>query len=216
MNGIAVCTKPSLMVLAAGVRIAENTGAMEITALLANARCGDREALECLVPLVNTELRRLARNHLRAERSGHTLQPTDLIHEAYLRLLQGSQPEWESRTHFYSIAARLMRQILTDHARARASSKRGWDANVTLEHARDFAPRTPTALLVLDDALAALDRVDPRKSRAIELRYFGGLTIDEIATVLDVSIATVGRDLRMGEAWLRREIGASSRSVQQP
>ena len=189
---------------------------MEITALLADARRGDREALEYLVPLVNTELHRLARSHLRAERSGHTLQPTDLIHEAYLRLLQGSQPEWESRTHFYSIAARLMRQILTDHARARASSKRGWDANVTLEHARDFAPRTPTALLVLDDALAALDQVDPRKSRAIELRYFGGLTIDEIATVLDVSIATVGRDLRMGEAWLRREIGASSRSVQQP
>jgi RNA polymerase sigma-70 factor (ECF subfamily) len=189
---------------------------MEITALLADARRGDREALECLVPLVNTELRRLARSHLRGERSGHTLQPTDLINEAYVRLLQGSQPEWESRTHFYSIAARLMRQILTDHARARASVKRGWDANVTLEHACDFAPRTPSALIALDDALAGLVQVDPRKSRAIELRYFGGLSIEEIATVLDISVATVGRDLRMGEAWLRREVGASPQSVPQP
>ena len=187
---------------------------MEITALLADARRGDREALECLVPLVNTELRRIARNYLRSERSGHTLQTTDLIHEAYLRLLQGSQPEWESRTHFFSIAARLMRQILTDHARARASLKRGWNVNVTLEHAHDFTPKTPLALIALDDALESLVRVDPRKSRAIELRYFGGLSIEEIGTVLDISVATVRRDMRMGEAWLRREIGAASGSVQ--
>ena len=189
---------------------------MQITALLAGARRGDRESLESLVPLVNQELRRLARNQLRGERSGHTLQPTDLIQEAYVRLLQGSQPQWESRTHFFSIAARLMRQILTDHARARASQKRGWDANVTLECARDFIPQTPSALIVLDDALEDLARVDPRKSRAIELRYFGGLAIEEVASVLDVSIATVRRDLRMGEAWLRREISASKPATQQP
>jgi RNA polymerase sigma factor (TIGR02999 family) len=189
---------------------------MQITALLAGARRGDREALESLVPLVNQELRRLARNQLRTERSGHTLQPTDLIQEAYVRLLQGSQPEWESRTHFFSIAARLMRQILTDHARARASQKRGWDANVTLECARAFIPQTPSALIALDDALEDLARVDPRKSRAIELRYFGGLAIEEVAAVLDVSVATVRRDLRMGEAWLRREIGARKPALQLP
>ena len=189
---------------------------MQITALLARVRHGDRKALESLVPLVSQELRRLARNQLRAERSGHTLQPTDLIDEAYIRLLQGSQPEWESRAHFFSIAARLMRQILTDHARARVSQKRGWDANVTLECARDFVPQTPWAIIALDDALEVLVRVDPRKSRAIELRYFGGLAIEEIASVLDVSVATVRRDLRMGEAWLRCEIGTRPNSVQQP
>jgi RNA polymerase sigma factor (TIGR02999 family) len=183
---------------------------MQITALLAEAHRGDREAIESLVPLVNAELLRIARNYLRAERSGHTLQPTDLIQEAYVRLIQGSQPEWESRTHFFSIAARLMRQILIDHARARAAGKRGWDANVTLEHANGFIPPTGSALIALDDALDTLHGVDPRKSRAIELRYFGGLSIEEIASALDVSIATVRRDLRLGEAWLRREIGASS------
>lgn len=189
--------------------------AMDITALLAGARRGDRKSLECLIPLVSRELHRLARNQLRAERSGHTLQPTALINEAYLRLLQGSQPEWESRTHFFSIAARVMRQILTDHARARATLKRGWDANVTLEYARDFVPHTPSALIALDDALEGLVRVDPRKSRAIELRYFGGLAIEEIASVLDISVATVRRDLRMGEAWLRREIGAAASAANQ-
>jgi RNA polymerase sigma factor (TIGR02999 family) len=178
---------------------------MEITQLLAEVRRGDREALDRLVPLVNAELRRLARNRLRSERTGHTLQPTELIHEAYIRLLQGRQPEWESRTHFYSIAARLMRQILTDHARARNTQKRDGQA-VTLEHAGDLAPQTSSTLLALDQALEALVKVDERKSRAIELRYFGGLSIEEIASVLDISVATVRRDLRMGEAWLRREI----------
>jgi RNA polymerase sigma factor (TIGR02999 family) len=182
---------------------------MEITELLAEVRRGDRGALNRLVPLVNAELRRLARNRLRGERTGHTLQPTELIHEAYIRLLQGSQPEWESRAHFYSIAARLMRQILTDHARARKSQKRDCNANVTLDTASDLAPQTSSGLVALDDALDALGRVDERKSRAIELRYFGGLSIEEIASVLEISVATVRRDLRMGEAWLRREIGVA-------
>ena len=175
---------------------------------LAEVRRGDRHALDRLVPLVNAELRRLARNRLRGERTGHTLQPTELINEAYIRLLQGRQPEWESRTHFYSIAARLMRQILTDHARARNTQKRDGQANVTLDHAGDLAPQTSTTLLALDEALEQLVKVDERKSRAIELRYFGGLSIEEIASVLDISVATVRRDLRMGEAWLRREIQA--------
>ena len=186
---------------------------MEITELLGEVRRGDREALNRLVPLVDAELRRLARSQLRAEREGVTLQPTDLIQEAYIRLLQGAQPEWESRTHFLSIAARVMRRILTDHARARTTQKRDRNANVTLQHAGDLAPRTPSALVALDGALDALARVDERKSRAVELRYFGGLSIEEIGGVLGISPATVRRDLRMGEAWLRREIGAEARSA---
>jgi RNA polymerase sigma factor (TIGR02999 family) len=183
---------------------------MEITELLVEVRRGDREALNRLVPLVNAELHRLARGRLRSEFAAHTLQPTELIHEAYLRLLQGSQPEWESRTHFFSIAARLMRQILTDHARARNSQKRDHTATVTLAHAGYLEPQTPSSLLALDGALETLANVDQRKSRAIELRYFGGLSIEEIASVLDISVATVRRDLRMGEAWLRREIGETA------
>jgi RNA polymerase sigma-70 factor (ECF subfamily) len=179
---------------------------MNITGLLAGARNGDRDSLERLVPLVNDELRRIARARLRKERPGHTLQPTALIHEAYIRLLKGAQPEWESRTHFYSVAARLMRQILTDHARARASGKRNWSANITLEHAGDFAVQTSSTLVALDDAVESLHRIDERKGRAIDLRYFGGISMEEIASILDISVATVRRELRIGEAWLRREM----------
>ena len=183
---------------------------MEITGLLVGARNGDRDSLERLVPLVNDELRRIARARLRNERSGHTLQPTALIHEAYIRLLKGRQPEWESRTHFFSVAARLMRQILTDHARARTSGKRNGSATVTLEHAGDLAVQTSSTLVALDDALESLLRLDERKGRTIDLRYFGGLAIEEIASALDTSAATVRRDLRMGEAWLRREMTSSN------
>ena len=183
---------------------------MEITGLLAGARSGDREALDRLVPLVNDELRRIARARLRKERPDHTLQPTALIHEAYIRLLKGAQPEWESRTHFFSVAARLMRQILTDHARARATDKRNWGTHVTLEHAGDLAVQTPSTLVALDDAMESLLRIDERKGRAVDLRYFGGLGIEDIASVLETSPATVRRDLRMGEAWLRREMTSPS------
>jgi RNA polymerase sigma factor (TIGR02999 family) len=186
---------------------------MEITVLLARARDGDRDSLELLIPLVNDELRRIARARLSRERPGHTLQPTALIHEAYIRLLKGAQPEWESRTHFYSVAARLMRQILTDHARARASGKRNWNANVTLEHAGDFAIQTSSTLVALDDAMESLLRIDERKGRAIDLRYFGGLSIEEMASILDISVATVRRELRMGEAWLRREMTSASQKA---
>jgi RNA polymerase sigma factor (TIGR02999 family) len=179
---------------------------MEITDLLIRVRLGDREALGHLVPLVNTELRRLARNKLNAEPDGSALQPTELIHELYLRLLKGSQPEWESRAHFYSIAARLMRQILTDHARARQAQKRGPGCDVRLDTAGDLPPQDSSSLLLLDQALEGLVKIDERKGRAVELRYFGGLSIDEIGSALGVSAATVRRDLRMGEAWLRREI----------
>ncbi|MBI3474032.1 MAG: sigma-70 family RNA polymerase sigma factor [Candidatus Solibacter usitatus] len=177
-----------------------------MTLLLTRARSGDRGALEQLAPLVQSELRRIARNRLRVERPGHTLQPTALINEAYIRLLKGAQPEWESRAHFFSVAARLMRQILTDHARARAAEKREWDCKVTLDHAGEIAPETPAAIVALNDAIEALRRADERKSQVIDLRYFGGLAIEEIGSALDISPATVRRDLRMGEAWLRREI----------
>jgi len=186
---------------------------MEITVLLARARNGDRDSLERLIPLVNDELRRIARARLSRERPGHTLQPTALIHEAYIRLLKGAQPEWESRTHFYSVAARLMRQILTDHARARASAKRNWSANVTLEHAGDFAIQTSSTLVALDDAMESLLRMDERKGRTIDLRYFAGLSIEEIASILEISVATVRRELRMGEAWLRREMTSSNQKA---
>jgi RNA polymerase sigma-70 factor (ECF subfamily) len=186
---------------------------MQITELLGEVRMGDRDALNRLVPLVNSELRRLARKQLRLERAAHTMQPTDLIQEAYLRLMRGSQPGWESRAHFFSIAARVMRQILTDHARARTSQKRDWNVTVALQHAGDLVPRTSSALVELDDALVTLAKVDERKSRAVELRYFGGLSIEEVGQVLDISAATVRRDLRMGEAWLRREFSTTSGSV---
>jgi RNA polymerase sigma-70 factor (ECF subfamily) len=190
----------------------EGAAIMEITGLLVEARKGDREALDRLIPLVTDELRRIARARLRNERRDHTLQPTALIHEAFIRLLKGAQPEWESRAHFFSVAARLMRQILTDHARARASGKRNWGAHVTLEHAGDLAVQTSSTLVALDDAMESLLQIDPRKGRTIDLRYFGGLAIDEIASALDTSAATVRRDLRMGEAWLRREMTSSNQS----
>jgi RNA polymerase sigma factor (TIGR02999 family) len=188
---------------------------MQITELLGEVRMGDRDALNRLVPLVHSELRRLARKQLRSERVGHTMQPTDLIQEAYLRLMKGAQPEWESRTHFFSIAARVMRRILTDHARSRTSQKRDCSVTVTLQHAGDLAPRTSSALVELDDALLELAKVDERKSRAVELRYFGGLSIEEVGQVLDISVATVRRDLRMGEAWLRREFSSAVGGVRE-
>ena len=184
---------------------------LSITVLLTKSRSGDRDALEQLAPLVQSELRRIARNRLRVERPGHTLQPTALINEAYIRLLKGAQPEWEGRAHFFAVAARLMRQVLTDHARARAAKKREWNCQVTLDLAGDIAPETPAAVVALNDAIEALKHADERKSQVIDLRYFGGLAIDEIGSVLDISAATVRRDLRMGEAWLRREMNAPPR-----
>lgn len=183
----------------------------DITALLVQVREGDAEALERLAPMIHQELKRIARNRLRGERAGHTLQPTALIHEAYLKLLGGSQPEWESRAHFFAVAARLMRQILTDHARARATEKRDWRANVPIEEAAQVALPAPPAVVALDDALQALAQVDRRKSQVIEMRYFAGLTSEEIGAVLKLSIATVQRDLRMGEAWLKREMAGIAR-----
>ena len=179
----------------------------EITQLLAHWRAGDQAALAQLMPIVYQELRRIADSYLRRERSGHTLQPTALIHEAYMRLVDQSLPQWQNRAHFFGVAAQLMRQILVEHARAQLTQKRGAGAHkVELDEALNYAPDKASELLALDDALRTLATFDERKSRLIELRYFGGLTVEETAHVMEVSTATVTREQRLAQAWLRQEL----------
>jgi len=177
----------------------------DVTRLLAQWANGNEQALDELTPLVYEELRRLAARYLRKERKSHTLQPTALVHEAYLRLVDQKSPDWQNRSHFFGVAARLMRQILVDHARQRQANKRA-GRKVSLEDAVSFQQERSRDLLALDTCLNALEKFDPRKCRAIELRYFGGLSMDEIAQTLHVSTVTVRRDLRMAEAWLNREM----------
>jgi RNA polymerase sigma-70 factor, ECF subfamily len=177
----------------------------DVTQLLAQWANGDKRALDDLTPLVYKELRLLAASHLRKERKSHTLQPTALVHEAYLRLVDQRNPNWQNRSHFYGVASQLMRRILVDHARKRQANKRAGQ-RVSLEDAVSFQKERGRELLALDSGLIALEKCDPRKCRAIELRYFGGLSMDEIAKTLDVSTVTVRRDLRMAEAWLNREM----------
>jgi len=177
----------------------------DVTRLLAQWAGGNDEALDDLTPLVYKELRRLAASQLRKERKSHTLQPTALVHEAYLRLVDQRHPNWQNRSHFFGVASRLMRQILVDHARTRQAGKRAM-RRVSLEEAVSFHQGRSRDLLALDSSLIALEKIDPRKCRAVELRYFGGLPMDEIAEALDVSTVTVRRDLRMAEAWLNRDM----------
>jgi RNA polymerase sigma factor (TIGR02999 family) len=181
-------------------------GARTVTLLLRSWRAGDRAALDELIPLIYDELYRLAAGYLRGERPGHTFRPTDLVSEAYLRLADASQPEWNDRVHFLAIAARTMRQILVDHARKRNAAKRGDGARpVTLDE-QLIAVERPEAMIALDEALSALEKFDERKARVIELHYFGGMTQDEVAGVLDVHVNTVARDLRLAEAWIQRHL----------
>lgn len=178
-----------------------------ITELLRDWRAGDRSALDDLIPLVYTELRRLADGYLRRERPDHTFRPTDLVGEAYVKLA-GTQLDIRDRAHFFAIAARLMRQILVDHARRYAADKRGGgERPVTLDD-HLAADARPDAFLELDRALDALAGFDERKAQAVELHYFGGLTRDEIAAVLGVHVNTVASDLRLAEAWLHRRLAA--------
>jgi RNA polymerase sigma-70 factor (ECF subfamily) len=177
----------------------------EVTRLLANWAKGNEQALGDLTPLVYRELRQLAASYLRRERQGHTLQPTALVHEAYVRLVDQKNPSWQNRSHFYGVAARLMRQILVDHARRKHAGKRAGE-KVSLEEAVSFQKERNRDLLALDSGLNALEKLDQRKCKAVELRYFGGLSMEEIAQALDVSPITVRRDLRMAEAWLHREM----------
>jgi len=177
----------------------------EVTRLLADWANGNQQALDELTPLVYKELRQLAASYLRKERQGHTLQPTALVHEAYLRLVDQTNPNWQNRSHFFGVAARLMRQILVDHARRKHAGKRA-GLKVSLEDAASFRQEQSRDLVALDTGLTALEKIDPRKCKAIELRYFGGFSMEEIAQALEVSPITVRRDLRMAEAWLHREM----------
>jgi RNA polymerase sigma factor (TIGR02999 family) len=177
-----------------------------VTELLVQWRAGDEDALQALVPLVYNELRAVAHRYLRHERQSHTLQSEALVHEAYLRLLDGRPIATENRAHFVAVAARLMRQILVDHARSHQAAKRGSGQRVELTLAIDAPQSRPVDVVALDDALNALSRRDPQQSRIVELRFFGGLTIEESAAALDISPATVKRDWAMARAWLTREM----------
>jgi RNA polymerase sigma factor (TIGR02999 family) len=180
-----------------------------VTNLLAAWSGGDRAALERLMPLVERELHLLASRYLRRERPGHTLQTTALVHEAYLRLVDQRDVRWQSRAHFFGIAAQMMRRILVDHARRIAYARRGGGAaKVSLDEACVVSAERAAELVALDDALLALARLDERKCRVVELRYFGGLSVEETAEVLGVSTDTVGRDWRAARAFLRRELEA--------
>ena len=179
----------------------------DVTRLLVDWKGGNQDARDQLIPLLYGELRRMAERYLRHERVDHTLHPTALVHEAYIRLVQQKLPDWESRKHFFGMAAYLMRQLLVEHARRHKSQKRGKGAaNVSLNDALNFAPENSDIIVDLDDALKALAEVDERKSRVIELRFFGGLTVEEVAETLGISVATVGREQRLAEAWLHREM----------
>jgi RNA polymerase sigma factor (TIGR02999 family) len=177
----------------------------EVTELLRAWANGNPHAFDHLTPLVYGELHQLAAGYLRRERPDHTLQPTALVHEAYLRLVDRRSQNWQNRSHFYGVAARLMRQILVDHARQRQAKKRAGD-KLSLAETVSFAHERSGDLIALDDALNALEKLDARKCRAIELRYFGGLSMEETAQALDISAVTVRRDLRMAETWLYHEM----------
>jgi len=175
----------------------------EITQMLVDWANGRQEVLEELMPLVYDELLRLAVHYLRQERPDHTLQPTALIHEAYLRLVDQTQPHWQNRAHFFGIAANLMRQILVNHALSHRAAKRGGSAlRVTLDDAADYSKEQGLDLVALDDALTRLAALDPQQGRIVELRFFGGLTIEEAGEVLRISPATVKREWTMAKAWL--------------
>jgi RNA polymerase sigma factor (TIGR02999 family) len=187
--------------------------AVDITRLLKAWRGGDQGALDRLMPIVYGQLRAQARRYMRAEPSGQTLQTTALVHEVYLRLTRAEDVDWHDRVHFFALAARLMRRILVDAARARAAVKRGGGLQ-HLEHSSALdLDRFPTAdsdaaasLCALDDALDSLERIDPRRAKVIELRFFGGLSVEETADALNVSPQTVMRDWRLARAWLAREL----------
>jgi RNA polymerase sigma factor (TIGR02999 family) len=177
-----------------------------ITQLLERWSQGDEKALDELMPLVYDELHRLAGAYLRRERREHTLQPTALINETYLKLIDQRQPNWKNRAQFFGVAAQLMRRILVDHARRHHAGKRGGDRfNVSLRNVGAFGNQPDADLLTLHDALDQLAKIDPEQSRLVELRFFGGLTIEETAEVMEVSHATVEREWKIAKAWLKRE-----------
>lgn len=181
------------------------TSPEEVTQLLAAWSDGDRSALDKLLPLVERELHRLAHRYMSHERKDHTLQTTALVNEAYLKLID-QQVDWQNRAHFFGIAAQIMRRILIDHARKHLGAQRGGGKTVSLEEVAVVGDKRAAELVALDEALTSLAKVDERKGRVVELRYFGGLSIEEIAEVLGVSPDTITRDWRRAKAFLRREL----------
>jgi RNA polymerase sigma factor (TIGR02999 family) len=180
----------------------------EVTQLLQKWSGGDEKALDQLVPVVYKELRRLAHYHLEREADGHTLQSTALVHEVYLRLCAQAEPRWENRAHFFAVAARMMRRILVDQARRRLAGKRGGKTpQLNLDDVPDLSSKRDSELVALDEGMNILAEIDPRKARVIELRFFGGLSVEETAEVLKISPHTVRRDWKLARAWLLAGLG---------
>ena len=189
----------------------DDTSPHDVTALLLSWSAGDRDAPARLMPLVYDELRRLARGHLRRERADHTLQPTALVNEAYLRVIDQTRVTWENRAQFFGLAARVMRNILVDHARERAAQKRGGNGDqytprLSLDETRVAIEERAAELIALDEALKSLSQFDERKSQVVEMRFFGGLSVEETAAALGVSDKTVMREWRLAKMWLHREL----------
>ncbi|MCM3905658.1 MAG: sigma-70 family RNA polymerase sigma factor [Pyrinomonadaceae bacterium] len=184
----------------------------EITARLIAWNSGDTAALDDVIHAVYKELRRMADRYLRMEHPGHSLQPTALVHEAYLRLIDQTQVNWQNRAHFFGVAAQMMRRILVDHARTKQRDKRGGPARtLSLDEVLDVGKGRAADLVALDEALESLTGIDPRKGRVVEMRFFGGLSVEETAAVLDVSPQTVMRDWKLAKAWLYQEIKRETR-----
>jgi RNA polymerase sigma-70 factor (ECF subfamily) len=173
---------------------------------------GRRHALDRLTPLVYDELLRMAKLRIGGESRDVTMQPTTLVHEAFLKLIDHTRVPWQNRAHFFAIAATVMRRILIDDARRRNAEKRGGGLKITLNEGMDVLDEKPADVMALDLALQSLASIDERKSRIIELKYFGGMTTEEISEVMGISVATVGRDLRVGQAWLHRELAGGARN----
>jgi RNA polymerase sigma-70 factor, ECF subfamily len=186
-----------------------NNDSPQITQLLVEWGGGSQTALENLIPLVYDELRRMAKRYMRGQSAGHTFQTTELIHEAYLKLAKQDEPSWQNRAHFFGVAAQAMRHILVDYARSKQSQKRGgWQEKVTLDETAIVSSKQSGEMLALDEALNRLTTLDERKSKVVELKYFGGLTNEEIAEVLKTSPETVKRDWKFARTWLLRELSA--------
>jgi RNA polymerase sigma factor (TIGR02999 family) len=206
LHSITFADKFEVLGRTCGVPVSESAS-QPISALLSKWRAGDKQALEVLIPLVYQELRRIAQHHLRQERPDHTLQSTALVHEAYLRLMKQGAADIENRTHFLAVASRLMRQILVDHARGHRAAKRGGGLKLELGDAMAIQQEQGVDLIALDNALNELARLDARQSRIVEMRFFGGLSIEDTAEIIGISRTTVKREWATARAWLRREMG---------
>jgi RNA polymerase sigma factor (TIGR02999 family) len=186
---------------------------MQITKLLHRLQDGDGDAMHSVIPLVYDELKKLARAHLMREYRAVPLETTALVHEVFLKMSGSRHPSYENRGHFYGIASRLMRQVLVDMARSRAADKRRAEQEVSFADVLDWKPQPNRPLLALDDALQGLEKTDPLKGQLIEMRYFGGMTAEESSTVLSIPVHTVRRELRLAQAWLRREMAGAACSL---